>query len=65
MKTLRFKEGLTVACARRERTGYCNHSQCPYTNETDYECVEIIEGCCEAGDGCLEKCHYSFESAQS
>ena len=57
-----------MACARREITGWCNHYQCPFTAETSHgdECVELIKDSdrtfCEVGDGCLEKCPYSFGS---
>lgn len=52
-----------MACQTRERTGSCNHSQCLFSNETDhgYECVDIRSGFCEVGEGCLEKCSYSWK----
>ena len=63
-----------MTCERREATGYCDHYQCPFKDETEhgYQCVDVVEGIflfldeknkgiCECGDGCLEKCKYSFD----
>jgi hypothetical protein len=55
-----------MGCQLRQRTGDCNHHQCPFQEETEhgYECVDIIieEGVafCECGEGCLEKCPHSW-----
>lgn len=51
-----------MACDQRRSLGYCPHYQCPYKDETEhgYECVEVVDIYCECGDGCLEKCEYSF-----
>jgi hypothetical protein len=64
-----------MACERKVATGFCDHYQCPYMDETahGYECVEVIEGywfdvmtedktgLCECGDDCLPQCKYSFD----
>jgi len=52
-----------MACIKRQRTGHCSHSQCPFPHETKhgYECIEIIFSYCEAGGDCLEKCDYSWK----
>lgn len=64
-----------MACPRRERTGHCNHFQCPFPSETahHYNCVDILNanaefdlynGICEVGENCLSKCPYSFMPSQ-
>jgi hypothetical protein len=52
-----------LACQTRERTGRCTHAQCPHSTETahGYECIDIVNGFCEVGDGCLPKCQYSWQ----
>ena len=54
-----------MACDQRKVLGYCNHYQCPYSDQTrlGYECVDIIEDFCECGDGCIPECEYSFDPA--
>ena len=51
-----------MACWEKERTGSCDHFQCPYPSETEhgFECIELIECYCEIGLDCLEKCPYSY-----
>lgn len=50
-----------MACLTRERTGTCNHSQCPHPTQSGFECVEIVAGCCEVGEGCVKECPFSWE----
>ena len=55
-----------MACFEREKTGNCLHFQCPHSEETlfGYECVEVFGQFCEVGLDCLEKCPYSWKTAQ-
>lgn len=60
-----------MACQRKERTGSCEHHQCPFSTETThgYECIDLFAEeindkqvtFCEVGDNCLEKCPYSWK----
>jgi hypothetical protein len=56
-----------MGCITREKYGTCNHAQCPFPQETPhgYECIDIEaykgELFCEVGEGCLEKCPYSWQ----
>jgi hypothetical protein len=49
-----------MACDLRERTGMCRHQQCPHPDQSGYNCIEIAEGYCECGDGCVPECDYSW-----
>lgn len=59
-----------MGCQKKERGEPCGHHQCPFSSETShgYECVDILfsivdgsnHAFCEAGEGCLSKCTYSF-----
>jgi hypothetical protein len=64
-----------MACEPRQRTGTCNHSQCPYPDETThgYNCVDIEpktrhypkeapDPACEVGENCLPRCSYSWQT---
>ena len=52
-----------MACEKRQNTGSCSHYICPYLDKTEhgYECVDIIDGFCEVGLGCYQKCEYSWQ----
>ena len=50
-----------MACYQKEKTGSCCHRQCPYPNDSGYECVDIAEGFCEVGDGCVSLCPFSWK----
>lgn len=56
-----------MACVTKEKTGWCSHFQCPYPaeNPEGVECIDVdyFEGFsfCEIGQGCLEKCPYSWQ----
>ena len=49
-----------MACESRRKTGHCPHSQCPHPLESGYDCVDIIAGYCECGDGCYKGCQFSW-----
>ena len=51
-----------MACRQRKETGSCNHYQCPFSHSTDhgYECVDVIDGYYECGDGCEPACLHSW-----
>ncbi len=49
-----------MACYGRQKTGSCDHTQCPFSDESGYECVEVVGGMCEVGDGCVRACPYSW-----
>ena len=57
-----------MACRSREISGHCGHFQCPYPDESGYQCVEVAytkdRGYCEAGLCCVEKCDFSFFGRQ-
>lgn len=50
-----------MACERRERTGSCGHYQCPFEAESGYQCVDVIAGFCEIGEGCVQRCPYAWK----
>jgi len=52
-----------MACEKRQRTGSCMHFQCPFSELTThgYECVEVVDGYCEVGDGCYPGCNFSWD----
>lgn len=54
-----------MACSKRERTGFCTHSQCPFPEQSGYECIEIIDNFCEIGEGCVVECEHSYTQAES
>lgn len=49
-----------MACIRKENTGKCYHFQCEYSAESGVECVDIVQGFCEIGDGCVPECFFSW-----
>jgi len=51
-----------MACKKRKKLGYCGHDQCPYPNQTGYECVEVVDGYCEAGYDCYPLCPHSYKA---
>ena len=32
-----------MGCIKRENTGTCNHFQCPYTEDSGFECVDLLD----------------------
>lgn len=53
-----------MACSKRERTGDCHHSQCPYPGRSGFECVDIRAGCCEIGEECnVTECQFSWRAS--
>lgn len=50
-----------MSCEKRMRTGSCGHQQCPHPNASGYQCVTIVAGYCEVGQGCVEKCDFSWK----
>ena len=62
-----------MACLRRERTGFCSHHQCEYSDETPHgaQCIEIFHtpgilgvSFCEVGEDCpVKQCSYSYDSS--
>lgn len=54
-----------MGCRRRDEAGICAHDQCPFPEESGYDCVDLVSdgsdgAYCEAGDGCVEACPYSW-----
>ena len=55
-----------MACSTREKTNWCSHHQCGYSDQTEhgYQCVDLAEFMsdiyCECGDGCVQECPYSY-----
>jgi len=54
-----------MACETRSRTGTCGHAQCPFPEHSGYNCIEIVDGFCEAGQGCHDKCEHSWAEGDS
>jgi hypothetical protein len=51
-----------MSCNRRMNTGTCSHYQCPFSEQTlhGYHCVDVIDGFCEVGKGCLPECSHAW-----
>ncbi len=49
-----------MSCIRKDRTGSCDHFQCPYSQISGYECVDVAGIYCEVGLNCVKQCAYSF-----
>ena len=49
-----------MACIKKQKNGSCSHYQCPFSDLSGYECVDIIAGKCEVGRDCVAECAYSF-----
>jgi hypothetical protein len=56
---VRVEEG-AMPCIRRKRDGHCSHYQCPYVEATGLDCVDVVGDWCEAGEGCILECDYSW-----
>lgn len=39
----------------------CLHAQCPYPQESGYDCVEVVAGYCEIGENCVKQCQFSYK----
>lgn len=53
-----------MACVKRQETGCCSHTQCPFSWLKDLECVEVRwaegRGFCEIGLDCVQACEFSY-----
>lgn len=54
-----------MACIKRERDGSCSHTQCPHSDQSGYECVDIQSGFCEVGLYCVPQCTFSFDKTKA
>lgn len=55
---------IKMACVKKENTGHCSHFQCPFSEQMDLECVDVMflddAGFCEIGLNCIAECPYSY-----
>lgn len=43
----------------------CHHSQCPFPEQSGYNCVEIVGGYCEIGQNCVKQCQFSYSKRKT
>jgi hypothetical protein len=51
-------------CEHRKAFGSCRHTQCPYPEQSDYQCVGVYAGYCEVGLECVPDCPWSFSKSR-
>lgn len=51
-----------MACSKRENGGACTHHKCAYRDKSPHgnECVNVVGGYCEVGEGCVPECPHSW-----
>lgn len=53
-----------MACVKKEQTGSCSHTCCPFSEKMELECVDLyyLDGIsfCEIGLNCIPECPFSY-----